>query len=149
MDHSTRPSAVRSPRVPSPQPDTGSLPVMFGGPQLRSTAPRQAEQAVPAGPDFEQIQRSPEFAALRKRHRRFVFPMSLLFFAWYLSFVLLAAYAHDFMSIKILGEINIGIALGVLQFLTTIAITVAYLRFARNQMDPQVAALRRNAGVTD
>lgn len=147
MDHTTRPSAARRPPVPSPQLSTGDLPVMFGGSRRPSPVVRQAEQAKPVRPDFEQIQRSPEFTALRRRHRRFVFPMSLLFFGWYLTFVLLAAYAHDFMSIKILGEINVGIVLGILQFLTTIAITVAYLRFARSRMDPQVAELRRNAGV--
>jgi hypothetical protein len=47
--------------------------------------------ARPGEIDFLAIQRSPEFAVLRRRLRRFVFPMSAAFFGWYLCYVLLAA----------------------------------------------------------
>ncbi|TCP47916.1 uncharacterized membrane protein (DUF485 family) [Tamaricihabitans halophyticus] len=104
--------------------------------------PRDADNR----PDFLQIQQSSEFRELRGRLRRFVFPLTLAFFAWYLTYVLLAAYAHDFMSIKILGEINIGIVLGILQFFSTIAITTWYVRFAKKRLDPQVELIRKQAG---
>ncbi|MGA6166568.1 DUF485 domain-containing protein [Amycolatopsis magusensis] len=123
--------------------DTGRLPIMFGGPGpslLRGT------QAAPAGPDYEAIQRSPEFTGLRSRLRRFIFPMSLLFFAWYLVFVLLAAYAHGFMSTRVFGEVNVAMLLGLAQFASTVLITGAYLRFANRRLDPRVAALRRSLG---
>lgn len=105
---------------------------------------------VPAGaPDFARIHDSQEFTALRRRFRRFVFPMTALFFLWYLTFVLLAAYAHDLMSYRLFGLVTVGLVLGLLQFVSTIAITVGYVRFARNRLDPQVAAIRARAGVSD
>lgn len=137
-------NVANSPATPNSAEDTGQMPaVLFGD------APAPEVQERPAGPDFAKIQGSEEFGALRSKFRRFVFPMSLLFFAWYLTYVLLAAYAHDFMSVKVFGSINIGIILGILQFVSTIAIMVAYLRFAKRTIDPQVAEIRLQAGVQD
>jgi uncharacterized membrane protein (DUF485 family) len=110
-----------------------------------SPEPRNALEDT--GPDFESIQRSGEFTVLRSRLRRFVFPMSLLFFAWYMTYVLLAAYAHDFMSLKVFGEVNVAIMLGLLQFVSTIVITGAYIRFANRRLDPQAEKIRQQAGV--
>jgi uncharacterized membrane protein (DUF485 family) len=104
---------------------------------------------VQRAPDFATIHDSPEFIALRSRFRRFVFPMTALFFFWYLTYVLLAAYAHDFMSHRLFGLVTVGLVLGLLQFASTIAITIGYVRFARNTLDPKVAAIRASAGVTD
>lgn len=98
-------------------------------------------------PDFAAIHDSPEFAALRRRYRLFVFPMSALFFLWYLTYVLLAAYAHDFMSHRLFGLVTVGLVFGLLQFVSTVAITVAYVRYARRRLDPRVAAIRESAGV--
>jgi uncharacterized membrane protein (DUF485 family) len=72
--------------------------------------------------------------------------MAIAFFAWYMLFVLLAAFAHDFMTIEVFGRINVGFILGVLQFVSTAAITLGYQRFARKTLDPQVDALRAKAG---
>ncbi|GLZ39492.1 DUF485 domain-containing protein [Actinokineospora sp. NBRC 105648] len=99
------------------------------------------------GPDYDAIHAGPEFTALRARFRRFVFPMSALFLAWYLAYVLLAAYAKEFMAIRVFGAVNIGLLLGVAQFASTIAITAGYVRWARRRIDPEVAALREAAGV--
>ena len=57
-----------------------------------------ATQFRTAGSVYEQAQASPEFRALRRRLRRFVFPMSALFLVWYLAYVLLASYARPFMA---------------------------------------------------
>jgi uncharacterized membrane protein (DUF485 family) len=100
-----------------------------------------------AGPDYAAIHASAEFTALRSRFRRFVFPMSALFFVWYLTYVLLAAYAKGFMSVRLFGSVNIGLVLGLLQFASTIGITAWYLRWARKNIDPKVAEIRAAAGV--
>jgi uncharacterized membrane protein (DUF485 family) len=101
---------------------------------------------IPHGePDFVAIQDSDEFIQLRARLRRFVFPVSALFLGWYLLYVLLAAYARAFMSIQLVGEINIGMVLGFLQFVSTAAITVWYVRFARDRIDPTSAHIRSRA----
>jgi uncharacterized membrane protein (DUF485 family) len=97
------------------------------------------------GPDFVRIQQSDEFAELRSGLRRFVFPVSLLFFLWYLGFVVLAAYGGEFMSRRVFGAITVGLLLGVLQFVSTVLITVWYRSFAKRRIDPKVAALRDKA----
>lgn len=96
----------------------------------------------PATPDYEAIAHSPEFAELRRRRARFVLPACLGFFAWYLTYVLLAAYAPGFMRTPVVGSVNIGLVLGVLQFVSTVAITTWYTRYARAVLDPRVDALR-------
>jgi uncharacterized membrane protein (DUF485 family) len=117
----------------------------FGGITTQQGTP----PAPAAGPDFTAIHDSPQFAALRRRFRRFVFPMAALFFCWYLTYVLLAAYARGFMSHRLFGLVTVGLVLGVLQFVSTIAITAGYVRFARKNLDPAVAELRAGAGVSD
>ncbi|GGS37178.1 MULTISPECIES: DUF485 domain-containing protein [Actinokineospora] len=112
----------------------------FGG-----IAPGAAAPAPPAGPDFAAIHASPAFVALRGRFRRFVFGMTAVFFVWYLTYVLLAAYAKDFMATRVTGSVTVGLILGLLQFASTIAITACYLRWARSRIDPDVAAIRAAA----
>lgn len=94
------------------------------------------------GTIYEQVQASDEFADLRSRLRRFVFPMSAVFLIWYLAYVLLASYAPDFMGIKVLGNINIGLIIGLLQFVTTFLITTLYVRYANKHLDPAAERLR-------
>ncbi|MEE1620072.1 DUF485 domain-containing protein [Zafaria sp. Z1313] len=92
--------------------------------------------------DFQQTQATDEFKELRRTHRSFVFPMAVVFLLWYFAYVLLAAYAHDFMSTKVVGNINVGLVLGLLQFVSTFAITAAYVRFANKKLDPKATAIR-------
>jgi uncharacterized membrane protein (DUF485 family) len=114
----------------------------FGGGSTRSA------YLKPDGePDFAALQGSAEFRALRSRLRRFVFPMTAVFILWYMAYVLFAAYAHTFMSKKVFGEINVGLIFGLLQFVSTILITVLYVRYARNKIDPAVDEVRELAGV--
>ena len=98
--------------------------------------------SVPSGEQFVTIQASPEFAELRRKLRRFVFPMTTLFLAWYATYVLLGAFAHDFMAIKVFGNINVGLLIGLGQFLTTFIITGLYVRFATREIDPRADAIR-------
>lgn len=100
------------------------------------------EHDVSAGVDFVKESQSEEFQELRKTHRSFVFPMAIFFLVWYFAYVLLADYFHDFMSIKVLGNINMGIVLGLLQFVSTFAITAAYVSFSNKKLDPKATAIR-------
>jgi uncharacterized membrane protein (DUF485 family) len=95
------------------------------------------------GTIYEQVQASPEFADLRSRLRRFVFPMSIAFLAWYLAYVLLASYARGFMAIKVFGNINVGLIIGLLQFVSTFAITTIYVRYANKHLDPAAEKIRQ------
>lgn len=91
---------------------------------------------------YEQIQASSEFVKLRARLRRFVFPMSVAFLAWYLLYVLLAAYQPEFMSVKLAGNLNVGLLIGVLQFVSTFVITTVYVNYANKHLDPSAEQIR-------
>ena len=99
-------------------------------------------QVAPSGHKFVEIQASPEFQELRSRLRRFVFPMSALFLIWYFAYVLLGAFAHDFMATKVWGNINIGLLIGLGQFLSTFIITGIYVVWANREFDPRAEAIR-------
>jgi uncharacterized membrane protein (DUF485 family) len=94
------------------------------------------------GTVYEQVQATEEFADLRSRLRRFIFPMSAVFLLWYLAYVLLASYAPEFMATKVIGNINLGLIIGLLQFVSTFAITTVYVRFANKHIDPAAERLR-------
>jgi len=91
---------------------------------------------------YLEVQQSQEFGDLRRRFRRFVFPMTALFLAWYFLYVILAAFATGFMSTKVWGNINIGLIFGLLQFVSTFAITIAYVRWADRNFDAAAEDLR-------
>jgi uncharacterized membrane protein (DUF485 family) len=92
--------------------------------------------------DYIATLHSPEFQELRSRLRRFVFPMTAFFLVWYATYVLLGAFAHDFMAIKVMGNVNVGLLLGLGQFVTTFVITGLYVRFANKELDPCAEAIR-------
>jgi uncharacterized membrane protein (DUF485 family) len=79
---------------------------------------------------------SPEFSTLRRRLRGFVFPMAAFFLAWYFLYVLLAAFAPQFMAIRVAGNVNVGLIFGLLEFVSTFVITTLYVRFANRHLDP-------------
>jgi uncharacterized membrane protein (DUF485 family) len=103
-----------------------------------------SEQAPrPPGPEvWNEAHSSAEFVQLRKRLRGFVFPMASLFLGWYLLYVLLADYAHGFMSTRVVGNINVGLIFGLLQFVSTFVITGLYVWFANRKLDPIADKIR-------
>jgi uncharacterized membrane protein (DUF485 family) len=86
--------------------------------------------------EYRQAQDSPEFVELKQRFRRFAFPMTVAFLAWYLLYVLLSTYAPDFMATEVFGNVNLGILLGLAQFVTTFVITHLYVAHANKRTDP-------------
>jgi len=109
------------------------------------TATERPSPPEPSGSearDWEEIVTRPEFQVLRHRLRSFVFPMTGLFLGWYLLYVLLASYAPSFMAIKLVGNINVGLVFGLLQFASTFLITWAYIRYADRKLDPLAEDLR-------
>ncbi|SOB86192.1 DUF485 domain-containing protein [Streptomyces sp. 1331.2] len=84
----------------------------------------------------------PRFTELRAAYRRFVFPVTVAFLLWFLAYVLCSAYARGFMATKVVGSINVALVFGLLQFVSTFGIALAYGRFAARRLDPLAAALR-------
>lgn len=91
---------------------------------------------------YEVVYNDPRFIELRSRFRRFVFPVTVAFLVWYFLYVLLANYAHDFMSTKVVGNINIALIFGLLQFVSTFTIAWLYARRASRDFDPIADELR-------
>ena len=91
---------------------------------------------------YLEVQRSDEFAGLRRKLRNFIFPVTVAFFLWYALYVLLSAYARGFMSVKLIGNINVALVLGLLQFVTTFFIAWYYSRFAARAVDPTADKIR-------
>ena len=98
---------------------------------------------------FVDMQASPGFQELRTRLRRFVFPMTAFFLIWYATYVLLGAFATDFMATPVFGNVNVGLLIGLGQFLTTFLITGIYVRFANRELDPRAAAIRAEMAGTE
>lgn len=93
---------------------------------------------------YESILEGPEFTELRRRFTRFVVPVTALFLTWYFTFVLLAAFAPGLMARTVVGNVNLGVVLGLLQFVSTFAITAAYGSWARRRLDPLARRLRQH-----
>jgi len=101
------------------------------------------ETDAAAAVDFKEVQSTEQFQELRRRHRSFVFPLSIAFLLWYFAYVLLADYAVGFMSIKVWGNINVGLILGLLQFVSTFAITGWYVSYSNRKLDPIASEIRQ------
>ncbi|HEX6361056.1 DUF485 domain-containing protein [Actinophytocola sp.] len=101
------------------------------------------------GLDYATLRDHPDFVRVQSRLTRFVVPASVLFFTWYMTYVLLAAYAHDFMSHRVVGSVTVALLLGLSQFVVTVVIMLWYARFARTKVDPEIERLRAMAGEND
>lgn len=104
--------------------------------------PRPERADPPSAQRYLAMEQSPEFAALRRAFRRFVFPMTLVFLGWYLLYVLLSAYARDFMATKVVGNINVALIFGLAQFASTFLIAWLYSRYAGKRLDPLAGQMR-------
>ena len=85
---------------------------------------------------YQRIHATDEFKELKRTYLRFVVPMTIAFMAWYLLYVLMSNYAGGFMDTKVVGNINVALIFGLLQFVSTFAIAIWYARFAARRMDP-------------
>jgi uncharacterized membrane protein (DUF485 family) len=108
---------------------------------LTTDVPTPAAASTSAARYLE-VQNSEEFAKLRKALRSFVFPMTAAFFLWYALYVLLSAYARGFMAVKLIGNINVALVLGLLQFVSTFVIAWLYSRYAEKNLDPLADKIR-------
>ena len=100
-----------------------------------------SNDAQPLGERYIAVQESQEFGQLRRTFRNFVFPVTAFFLAWYFAYVLLSIFASEFMGNKLVGNITIGLVFGLLQFVTTFAITFLYARWANKTFDPKADAV--------
>ncbi|CAA9298442.1 MAG: hypothetical protein AVDCRST_MAG61-936 [uncultured Friedmanniella sp.] len=91
---------------------------------------------------YTAIAAEPDFAELRRRYRRFAFPATIAFMVWYVTYVAFNNWARDFMNTPVIGNINVAVVFGLLQFLSTFAIAFFYARHANRVLDPLATRLR-------
>lgn len=100
------------------------------------TTPSTHDVAARHDPVYDQLAATPEFAELRRRYRSFVFPATIAFLAWYLLYVVLSNWGGDFMDAKVIGNINVALVFGLLQFVTTFGLAWLYSRYSNARLDP-------------
>lgn len=105
-----------------------------------------AEPAVRHDPAYDTLAESPDFLELRRRFRSFAFPATVAFLVWYLLYVVMSNWAGGFMSRKLIGNINVALVFGLLQFLTTFLLAWLYSRFASSRLDPLARELDHSFG---
>ena len=86
--------------------------------------------------DWEEIERSDAFQELVRKRKSFVLPGTIFFLAWYMGFILLTAYAEDFMAERISEGLTVGYVLALTQFLMVLVLGLLYLRKSANVFDP-------------
>ncbi len=103
---------------------------------------RGRETYTPVEESYVAMQESAEFQDLRKRYRGWVLPVAAASLVWYFAYVLLTTYAPGFMSKQLVGNINVGLVAGLLQFVSTFLVTALYIRHADKVLDPASSRLR-------
>lgn len=92
---------------------------------------------------YASLHASDDFQELRKRYRSFVLPWTIAFLAWYLLYVGMSNWANEFMSMQVVGNVNVALIFGLLQFASTFAIAWLYARHANKKLDPIADRLAR------
>lgn len=90
---------------------------------------------------YSEIAESERFQALRRRYLAFALPATIAFMVWYVLYVVLNNWARGFMSLQVIGNINVALIFGLLQFASTFLIAVLYARHADKSLDPDAKVL--------
>ena len=94
-------------------------------------------------PVYVELHESDDFAELRRRFRNFVFPATLVFMGWYLLYVIMSNWAGGFMNTQVIGNINVALIFGLLQFASTFLIAILYGRYMNRNADPLARKLEK------
>ena len=91
---------------------------------------------------YEELHQSAEFRELRRRYRSFTIPWTIAFLAWYMLYVICSNWAPGLMNTQVIGNINVALIFGLLQFASTFLIAWLYARHASRELDPIAERLR-------
>jgi uncharacterized membrane protein (DUF485 family) len=64
--------------------------------------------------------------------------------AWYLLYVVMSSWAAGLMGTKLVGNINVALVFGLLQFASTFWIAWLYARHAERELDPVASKLQHD-----
>lgn len=107
---------------------------------MSTSSPRPADRrahdhAARHDPVYDRLAETEEFREVRRRTGMFVIPATAVFLGWYLLYVVMSNWAHDFMSEKVFGHVNVALIFGLLQFVSTFLIAWLYARHMNNNVD--------------
>lgn len=103
--------------------------------------PRQTHPH-PTATSFVDVKASAPYQKLRRSFVTFAFPTVAAVLVWYFLYVLLSLYAVKLMSTPAIGNLNVGMVIGLAQFPTTWFATWLYVRRASRVLDPMAASVR-------
>ena len=107
----------------------------------------RADHAADREIDWQAIEASPDFQELVRKRRSFVLPGTIFFLSWYMGFILLTAYAEDFMSKRVYEGLTVGYCLALTQFVMVVVLGLMYLSRSAKVFDPLAEkAIERYAG---
>ena len=86
--------------------------------------------------DWSGIERSDEFRELVKKRRSFVVPATIFFFTYYMTCIIVAGYAPDFMGKSVYQGLTVGYCYALTQFLMVFVLGIWYLRKSDKEFDP-------------
>ncbi len=87
--------------------------------------------------------RNEQLRRLDAARRRVATILTMLMMVLYFGFILLIAYARDFMATLILPGLSLGILLGALVIVAAWVLILVYVRWANTHYDTVVAGLRK------
>jgi uncharacterized membrane protein (DUF485 family) len=99
-------------------------------------------------PVYDRLAAEPDFVELRRRYRGFVFPATIAFLTWYLLYVIMSNWATGFMTTQVIGNVNVALVFGLLQFATTFLLAWIYSRFSTARLDPLARSLNAEYDAT-
>jgi uncharacterized membrane protein (DUF485 family) len=100
-----------------------------------------------SSPDPSTIGAMPEYQELLQKRRAVAIPLTALMLVVYFTFILLVAYAPDFLHQSAFGGVtSIGIVMGLGVIFLTFIITFIYARYANTHIDPLVSQIQQKAG---
>jgi uncharacterized membrane protein (DUF485 family) len=85
--------------------------------------------------DWTAIAADPKFRALHRRKTRFLTTLMLCSIAGYLLLPVGAAYCPELFARRVLGEVNVGILVALLEFVVAWGVAVLYTRRANADFD--------------
>jgi uncharacterized membrane protein (DUF485 family) len=86
--------------------------------------------------------RDPLFRELVKTRTTFAWTLSGIILAVYLGFILLVAFARDFMATKVVGTTSLGIVLGFAVIVFAFVLTGVYINRANGRFDDLTRQLK-------
>lgn len=96
---------------------------------VAAEAPAVSQPSV-AQPEWQAIERDPEFQELVRAKRSFLLPATIFFIAFYFALPISVGYFPDIMDTKVMGYINVAYLFAILEFVMAWVLMGMYVQRA-------------------